>query len=151
MDKVFYYTNPTLALSRCDFEGLGLDVVTEWLNNDIVGCLQQFFMDCQTGNFLKDPELVVVESCVTWCFLECAKYALCACVQIRKFWEILSGQHRTNAGDEFVNEVKAKEIEWAAVLGKTLCPIFYHKMPQRLAKRLSAGFQIKESQPQVLC
>ena len=50
---------------------------------------------------------------------------------------------------EFVNGVKAVETEWAAVLGKTLCPIFYRKMPQRLAKRLSAGFQIKESQPQV--
>ena len=46
------------------------------------------------------------------------------------------GQHRTNAGDEFVNGVKAVETEWAAVLGKTLCPIFYRKMPQRLAKRL---------------
>ena len=44
---------------------------------------------------------------------------------------------------------KAVETEWAAVLGKTLCSIFYRKMPQRLAKRLSAGFQIKESQPQV--
>ena len=70
-------------------------------------------------------------------------------LQIRNLWEILSGQHRTNAGDEFVNGVKAVETEWAAVLGKTLCPIFYRKMPQRLAKRLSAGFQIKESQPQV--
>ena len=70
-------------------------------------------------------------------------------LQIRNLWEILSGQHRTNAGDEFVNGVKATETEWAAVLGKTLCPIFYRKMPQRLAKRLSAGFQIKESQPQV--
>ena len=69
--------------------------------------------------------------------------------QIRNLWEILSGQHKTNAGDEFVNGVKAVETEWAAVLGKTLCPIFYRKMPQRLAKRLSAGFQIKESQPQV--
>ena len=70
-------------------------------------------------------------------------------LQIRNVWEILSGQHRTNAGDKFFNGVKAVETEWAAVLGKTLCPIFYRKMPQRLAKRLSAGFQIKESQPQV--
>ena len=71
------------------------------------------------------------------------------CVQVRNLWEILSGQHRTNAGDEFVNGIKSNEAEWAAVLGKTLCPIFYRKMPQRLAKRLSAGFQVKESQPQV--
>ena len=74
---------------------------------------------------------------------------MCACVQARNLWEILSGQYRTNAGDEFVNGVKSNEAEWAAVLGKTLCPIFYRKMPQRLAKRLSAGFQVKESQPQV--
>ena len=70
--------------------------------------------------------------------------------KIKNLWEILSGQHRTNAGDEFVNGVKANEAEWSAVLGKTLCPIFYRKMPQRLAKRLSAGFQDKESKPQVL-
>jgi hypothetical protein len=69
--------------------------------------------------------------------------------KIKNLWEILSGQHRTNAGDEFVNGVKANEAEWSAVLGKTLCPVFYRKMPQRLAKRLSAGFQDKESKPQV--
>jgi len=77
------------------------------------------------------------------------KVMIVGSLQIRNLWEILSGQHKTNAGDEFVNGVKAVETEWAAVLGKTLCPIFYRKMPQRLAKRLSAGFQIKESQPQV--
>ena len=49
---------------------------------------------------------------------------MCACAQIRNLWEILSGQHRTNAGDEFVNGIKSNEAEWAAVLGKTLCPIF---------------------------
>ena len=70
--------------------------------------------------------------------------------KIKNLWEILSGQHRTNAGDEFVNGVKANEAEWSAVLGKTLCPVFYRKMTQRLAKRLSAGFQDKESKPQVL-
>ena len=82
---------------------------------------------------------------------EVANCLLCACVKIRNIWEILSSQHRTNAGDEFVNGVKAYEAEWAAILGKTLCPIFYRKMPQRLAKRLSAGFQDKESKPQVWC
>ena len=74
-----------------------------------------------------------------------------SCVQIRNLWEILSGQHKTNAEDEFVNGVKENVTEWAAVLGKTMCPIFYWKMPQRLVECLSAGFQIKESQPQVLC
>ena len=69
--------------------------------------------------------------------------------KIKNLWEILSGQHTTNSGDEFVNGVKANEAEWSAVLGKTLCPVFYRKMPQRLARRLSAGFQDKESKPQV--
>ena len=70
-------------------------------------------------------------------------------LQIRNIWEILSGQHRTNAGDEFVNGVKAVETEWVTQLGQTLCPIYYRKMPQRVARRLSAGFQDKESKPQV--
>ena len=60
--------------------------------------------------------------------------------QIRNLWEILSGQHRTNAMDEFVNGVKAIEQEWVAVLGRILTPVYYRKMPVRLAKQLSAGF-----------
>ena len=68
---------------------------------------------------------------------------------MRNLYEILSGQHRTNAGDEFVNGIGAQESEWVAQLGRTLVPVFYRKMPQRLAKRLSAGFQDKESKPQV--
>ena len=51
--------------------------------------------------------------------------------------------------DEFVNGVKAIEQQWVSVLGRTLTPVFYQKMPLRLAKRLSAGFQDKESKPQV--
>ena len=51
--------------------------------------------------------------------------------------------------DEFVNSVKAIEQQWVSVLGRTLTPVFYKKMPLRLAKRLSAGFQDKESKPQV--
>ena len=47
--------------------------------------------------------------------------------------------------DEFVNGVKAIEQQWVSVLGRTLSPVFYRKMPLRLAKRLSAGFQDKES------
>ena len=51
--------------------------------------------------------------------------------------------------DEFVNGVKAIETEWVAMLARTLSPVFYRKMPLRLAKRLSAGFHDKESKPQV--
>ena len=50
--------------------------------------------------------------------------------------------------DEFVTGVKAVESDWLAVLGTTLTLVFYRKMPLRLAKRLSAGFQDKESKPQ---
>ena len=49
--------------------------------------------------------------------------------------------------DEFVNGVKAVESDWLAVLGRTLTLVLYRKMPLRLAKRLSAGFQDKESKP----
>ena len=62
----------------------------------------------------------------------------------------MSGQHRTDAGDEFANCVKAVEAEWVAQLGRTLCPVYYRKMAQRIAKWLSAYFQDKESKPQVL-
>ena len=47
----------TLALCICGWKGLGVEKVAEWLEMDIVGCLQQFFMDCQTGDFLKDREV----------------------------------------------------------------------------------------------
>ena len=70
-------------------------------------------------------------------------------VQIRNLSEILSGQLRTNTMDEFVTGVKAIEQEWVSVLGRTLSPVFYRKMPLRLAKQLSAGFKDKESKPQV--
>ena len=39
--------------------------------------------------------------------------------------------------------------EWSSVFGYNLRPQIWKKMPRRLAKRLSAGFQAKESQPQV--
>jgi len=131
--------------------GLGVDVVEQWLRTDIVGCLQTFFIDCQKGDFLNDPEVCNMS---TQCTSQLSKQAqlprcLIYYLHIRNIWEILSGQHRTNAGDEFVNGVKAVETEWVAQLGRTLCPIFYRKMPQRVARRLSAGFQDKESKPQV--
>ena len=62
---------------------------------------------------------------------------------------MFSGQHRTNADDEFVNGVKPVEAELVAQLGRTLCPILYWKLPLRLTKQLSAGFQDKESKLQV--
>ena len=40
-------------------KGLGVEVVEEWLKTDIVRCLQQFFIDCQKGDFLNDPEVLL--------------------------------------------------------------------------------------------
>ena len=44
---------------------------------------------------------------------------------------------------------KSDKKEWSAVLGYNLRPQIWKKMPMHLAKRLSAGFQAKESEPQV--
>ena len=38
--------------------GLGLEETTKWLDLDIVGCLQTFFIECTKGDFLKDPEVL---------------------------------------------------------------------------------------------
>ena len=38
--------------------GLGLEETTKWLDCDIVGCLQTFFIECTKGDFLKDPEVL---------------------------------------------------------------------------------------------
>ena len=45
--------------------GLGIESVQHWLQTDIVGCLQKIFVDCQKGDHLKDPEVVLlqVQSC----------------------------------------------------------------------------------------
>ena len=38
-------------------QGLGVEVVKQWLDTDIVACLQKFFIDVQKGDFLADPEV----------------------------------------------------------------------------------------------
>ena len=38
--------------------GLGLEETTKWLDLDIVGCLQTFFIECTKGEWLKDPEVL---------------------------------------------------------------------------------------------
>ena len=43
------------------FVGLGFEFVQQWLKTDIVGCLQKKFVDCQKGDFLKDPEVVLLQ------------------------------------------------------------------------------------------
>ena len=41
--------------------GLGIEAVQHWLDTDIVGCLQNVFIDCQKGDHIKDPELVLLQ------------------------------------------------------------------------------------------
>ena len=50
----------------------------------------------------------VHQSAHKWC--EVANCLLYACVKIRNIWEILPGQYRNNAGDEFVNGVKGMKL-----------------------------------------
>ena len=108
--------------------GLGVEETSKWLDCDIVGCLQTFFIECTKGDFLKDPEVLNNPGTKeqTYRFNWFVLFFVLT-VQIRNLWEILSGQHRTNAMDEFVNDVKAVESEWLAVLGRTLTPVFIGK------------------------
>ena len=48
----------------------------------------------------------------------------------------------------FLNQVSL-QYKILSVFGSQLIPQVYWRMPQRLARRLSAGFQDKESKPQV--
>ena len=43
------------------FLGLGLEETKKWIDTDIVGCLQSFFIECQKGDWLKDPEVLFLE------------------------------------------------------------------------------------------
>ena len=72
---------------------------------------------------LQDPEVLFFKYAIGVLNVQGCKCCFVS-VQIRNRWEILSGQHRTNAMDEFVNGVKAIEQEWVSVLGRTLSPVF---------------------------
>jgi hypothetical protein len=109
----------------CLCEGLGLDAVRHgWKRTLLIAF--KLFVECQKEEHLKDPEVNQRnEPCTK--FSPCAQNgckvenSLCFLFgKIKNLWEILSGQHRTNAGDEFVNGVKANEAEWSAAWGK-LC------------------------------
>ena len=41
--------------------GIGEEQTQKWLDTDIVACLQNFFVKCQTGNYLDDPEVNLFE------------------------------------------------------------------------------------------
>ena len=57
----FLETKVLFRTLQCLYLGLGLDEVQQWLDSDIVGCLQSFFIKCQTGNYLRDPEVIFLE------------------------------------------------------------------------------------------
>ena len=85
----------------------------------IVGCLTKFFSECNLNPHFLNDPQVLV----FWkaCNTKYVKWAL--------MYALVSGKVKN--------------------LYEILSPVFYRKMPQRLAKRLSAGFQDKESKPQV--
>ena len=70
-------------------------------------------------------------------------------MQIKLLLAVLSGQHRTKAFEDFVETHNKNPGAWRSILGGTLQPQVYRKMPLRLAKYFSAQFQNKESQPQL--
>ena len=82
----------------------------------------------------------------------CTGYQVCninlVSIAAQKFLQVVM-QHRTNAMDIFVFDPRSDKKEWSVVFGYNLRPQIWKKMPMRLANRLSAGFQAKESQPQV--
>ena len=42
--------------------GLGIKAVQHWLDTDTIGCLQKKkYIECQKGDHLKDPEVVLLE------------------------------------------------------------------------------------------
>ena len=67
MCSFFFLPNSDLLIFMSYFEGRGIEVVEQWLKKNIVGCREQFFIDCQTRDFLKDPEVLLAEKSVTWC------------------------------------------------------------------------------------
>ena len=61
----------TISVSKnflnCTFSvqiGIGEEQTQKWLDTDIVACLENFFIKCQTGNFLDDPEVLLFENTI---------------------------------------------------------------------------------------
>ena len=43
------------------FLELGMEETQKWIDTGIVGCLQSFFIECQKGDWLKDPQVLFFE------------------------------------------------------------------------------------------
>ena len=53
-------TEPIKLPFFCEI-GVGLNEIQRWLDTDIVACLQSFFIQCQKGEWLQDPEVLFFE------------------------------------------------------------------------------------------
>ena len=69
-------TDPVILPFVC--VGLGLEGLQKWLDTDIVGCLQSFFIACPKGEWLKDPEVLFLEVTDT-CGCTWVESAVCFC------------------------------------------------------------------------
>ena len=121
--------------------------LNSWMERDLVAVLTAFFYKCDASHCKNKKVRTGSITCMSRFSTDIP--TLLFLTQVALLYEILSGQHRTNAGFEFVLGPKAVESEWLSMLGSQLIPQVYRRMPQRLARRLSAGFQDKESKGQV--
>jgi hypothetical protein len=46
-----------IIVARVMFEDVGIEKTKQWLNQDMMGCLNKFFQLCNTSDFLKDREV----------------------------------------------------------------------------------------------
>jgi len=54
----FYFHEWKIPMFMLFCKRLGVEVVDEWLKTDMIGCLQNFFVDCMKGDFLNNPEVL---------------------------------------------------------------------------------------------
>ena len=50
-------TTCIIIVARVMFEDVGIEKTKQWLNQDMLGCLNKFFQLCNTSDFLKDREV----------------------------------------------------------------------------------------------
>ena len=71
LGKEFYFLEQSVVQNherstepvKLPFLFLGLDepMAHKWIDTDIVGCLKSFFIECQKGDWLQDPEVLFLE------------------------------------------------------------------------------------------
>ena len=111
------------------------DLVT-LMEDDLSSVVASFFYQCNAEDHLKDPKVQLQFWRTLYHTCLCEQNSYCAALLwVHHLYEVLSGQHRTSAGNEFVFRVGTPDSEWRALLGTQLSPQVYRKMPKRLAKR----------------